>query len=134
MMMSAAPARHHRPPFVGISVMSGRPGAVTCRPLVLVRGWASLIAHRVQRFIILMPDVLEYVAPRLMHGNLLHRGPALGRYLGRLFCETSPMIIVEREAPLTRGDQVIALFGHGLIGRSITAAIGKSKQAGRILD
>ena len=39
------------------------------------------------------------------------------------------MIMVEREAPLTRGDQVIALFGHGLIGRSITAAIGKSKQA-----
>jgi len=39
------------------------------------------------------------------------------------------MIMVEREAPLTRGDQVIALFGHGLIGRSITAAIGKSRQA-----
>ena len=39
------------------------------------------------------------------------------------------MIMVEREAPLTRGGQVIALFGHGLIGRSITAALGKSKQA-----
>ena len=39
------------------------------------------------------------------------------------------MILVERATPLPRGgSQAIALFGHGLIGRSITAALGKNRQ------
>ena len=39
------------------------------------------------------------------------------------------MIVIEREAAPTRGGQNIALFGHGLIGRSITVALGVSRQA-----
>jgi nucleoside-diphosphate-sugar epimerase len=35
------------------------------------------------------------------------------------------MIVIERETPRLLGRQVIALFGHGLIGRSITAALGR---------
>jgi len=39
------------------------------------------------------------------------------------------MIVIEREAAPTPDGQIIALFGHGLIGRSIMAALGQSRQA-----
>jgi hypothetical protein len=102
---------------------------------VLVRGWSSLILAVVfcSGFIIfLLRIVLEYLALLVLHAH--------GKPIFFVADRRADAILVDyfsnvtHDHGRTRGSAdawrpVIALFGHGLIGRSITAALGKSKQA-----